>query len=145
MVLSDADQSHFENFPTSSYIAKKLLRIVKQEKTYAVCPDCNTLYKVLDLQNVLNAEFKFKGSVRKPKMLFPVPSLKTQIISMYQHPRFVDLLQKLITRINLLNLYTDIYNGEVWKTFPSSLNNSDTRFFTNKTADSKLRIMINLD
>jgi len=47
--LSDANQSRFEGFPTSSYMARKLLGIVKQEKTYAVCPDCNALYKVSDI------------------------------------------------------------------------------------------------
>ncbi|UZO11121.1 uncharacterized protein OCT59_002695 [Rhizophagus irregularis] len=34
IVLSDADKRRFERFPTSSYLAKKLLKIVKQEKTY---------------------------------------------------------------------------------------------------------------
>jgi hypothetical protein len=49
MVLMDADRSRFENFPTSSYMAKKLLGINKREKTYAVCSECNTLYKVLEI------------------------------------------------------------------------------------------------
>ena len=116
MVLSDADQSRFEKFPTSSYMAKKLLGIVKQEKTYAVCPDCNALYKVLDilpqnLQNVSDSGSKcthvefpnhpkhsrrqacgaeltnkiltITRFIRKSKILFPVPSLKIQIILMY--------------------------------------------------------------
>ena len=55
------------------------------------------------------------------------------------------MLQKLSNRANVTNLYTDIYDGEVWKTFPSSLDNPETRFFTNETADSNLGIMINLD
>jgi hypothetical protein len=59
MVLSDADQWRFENFPTSSYMAKKLLKIVKWEKIYAVCSDYDTLYKVLEiLQNKSNTEPK---------------------------------------------------------------------------------------
>uniref|UniRef100_U9UIQ0 Transposase domain-containing protein n=1 Tax=Rhizophagus irregularis (strain DAOM 181602 / DAOM 197198 / MUCL 43194) TaxID=747089 RepID=U9UIQ0_RHIID len=78
-------------------------------------------------------------------MLFPVLSLKTQIISMYQRPGFVESLQKWTNWVNIANLYTDIYDGKVWKTFPSSLDNLDTQFFTNETADSNLGIMINLD
>jgi hypothetical protein len=174
MVLSDADQRQFENFPTSSYMAKKLLKIIKQKKTYAVCPDCDTLYKVLEiLQNGSDIESKCRyveflnhpkhskrqaceaeltnkvpivnGFTRKPKMLFPVPFLKTQIISMYQHLGFVELLQKWSNRVNVANLYTNIYDGKVWKTFLSFLDNSDIQFFTNETADSNLKIMINLD
>jgi hypothetical protein len=177
-VLSDADKLRFRNFPTSSYTAKKLLGIVNKEKSYAVCPNCNTLYKVSEIlprnsQNVPDREFKcvhvefpnhpkhnqrqacgaeltnkipvVAGYVRRPKMLFPVPSLKTQIISMYQRPGFEELLRKWTNRANVPDLYADIYDGEVWKTFPSSLENPDTRFFTNETADSNLGIMINLD
>ena len=41
---------------------------------------------------------------------------------------------------------TDIYNGEIWKTFPSNTDNLDqSQFFTAKTANSHLGIMINLD
>ncbi|PKK56283.1 hypothetical protein RhiirC2_800368, partial [Rhizophagus irregularis] len=60
IVLSDADKRRFERFPTSSYLVKKLLKIVKQEKTYAVCPDCNTWYKVSEIltQNQ-NVEFRY--------------------------------------------------------------------------------------
>jgi hypothetical protein len=40
-------------------MAKKLLKIVKREKIYAVCPDCDTLYKVSEiLQNKSDTEPK---------------------------------------------------------------------------------------
>ena len=47
----------------------------------------------------------------------------------------------------ILSLYTDIYDEEIWKTFPSSTDNSaeQRQFFTPNTADSHLGIMINLD
>jgi hypothetical protein len=64
---------------------------------------------------------------------------------MYQRLGFVELLQKWSNQVNVANLYTDIYDEKVWKTFPSSLDNLDTQFFTNETADSNLGIMINLD
>ena len=116
-VLLDTNKSRFEGFPTSSYKARKLLGIGKQEKTYAVCPDCNTLHKISDIlpQNAndqsdtgfkcTHVEFPnhSRKAQRKPcgteitkrvpvtngyvyrlKMVFPLPSLKVQLITMYQ-------------------------------------------------------------
>jgi hypothetical protein len=40
---------------------------------------------------------------------------------------------------------SDIYEGRVWKTFLSSLDNQNSQFFTPETADSNLEIIINLD
>ena len=179
MVLSDANQSRFENFPTSSYMARKLLGIGKQEKTYAVCPDCNTLYKVSEIlpqntTNRANSGFKcthvefpnhpkhslrkpcgveitkripvVKGYIRKPTMLFPIPSLKYQITAMYRRPGFESLLSKWTNRNVEIGMMSDIFDGEIWKKFPSQADTSDSpRFFTPETADSHLGIMINLD
>src|SRR5439155_4350437 len=84
------------------------------------------------------------GFIIKPKMVYPLPSLKAQIIAMYQRPGFESLLEKWTNRDEEAGLYTDIYDGEIWKTFPSSTDNS-AQFFTPDTADSHLEIMINLD
>ena len=41
---------------------------------------------------------------------------------------------------------SDIYDGEIWKTFPSDTDNlHQSQFFMAKTADSHLGLMINLD
>jgi hypothetical protein len=40
---------------------------------------------------------------------------------------------------------SDIYDGEIWKNFPSQLDASESKFFTAGTADSHLGIIINLD
>ncbi|CAB5371254.1 unnamed protein product [Rhizophagus irregularis] len=63
MVLLDTDQTRFENFPTSFYMAKKLLGINKRDRTCAVCPECNTLYKISEIlpgnpQNETNTGFQ---------------------------------------------------------------------------------------
>jgi hypothetical protein len=65
------------------------------------------------------------GFVRRPKMLFPIPSLKKQITMMYQRSGFERSLQKWANQGSIPNLYADIYDGEVWKSFPSSLNNPE--------------------
>src|SRR5688500_2136219 len=113
----DADCTRFKEFLTSSYMMRKLLGIGKQEKTYAVCSSCNKLYKVTEILNdqsdsgfkCSHVEFSnhprhsqrqpcgteltkkvliVKGHIIRPKMVFPLPSLKTQLISMYQRPGF---------------------------------------------------------
>src|SRR5215216_7599110 len=126
-----------------------MIGIDKQVKIYAVCSDCNTLYKISEIlqKNVndqLNNGFKYthvefpnhlrkgqrnpcetkitkqisivKGYIRKPKMIFPLPSLKTQLITMYQRPGFESLLKKWTNRDDT-ELITDIYDGEIWKTY----------------------------
>lgn len=173
IVLSDADAERFKNFPTSSYMMRKLLEIGKQSKTYAVCPSCNKLYNMSEIHSTSgfkcnHVEFPnnprrnlrkscgtevtkwvptTSGYIIKPKMVYPLPSLKAQIIAMYRRPGFESLLGKWANRDSEVNLYTDIYDGEIWKTFPSSVDNSEGRqqFFTPNTADSNLGIMINLD
>ena len=59
-----------------------------------------------------------KGYIRKPKMVFPLPSLKAQLITIYRRPGFESLLKKWTNRDDT-ELITDIYDGEIWKTFPS--------------------------
>src|SRR6266496_5379457 len=54
------------------------------------------------------------------RMVYPLPSLKAQIIAMYRRSEFESLLEKWTNRDEEAGLYTDIYDGEIWKTFPSS-------------------------
>ena len=173
IVLLDANHEKFKNFPTSSYMMRKLLEIGKQSKTYAVCPSCNKLYNISEIRSTTgfkcnHMEFPnhpkrnlrkscgtevtklvptTSGYSVKPKMVYPLPSLKAQIIAMYRRPEFESLLKKWANRDSEVDLYTDIYDGEIWKTFPSSVDNSaeQQQFFTPNTADSHLGIMINLD
>src|SRR6185436_10470344 len=91
-------------------------------KRYAVCPSCNKLYKESEI--LLTSRFKCNhmkflnhpkrnlrkpcrtevtdrvpttsGFIIKPKMVYPLPSLKAQIIAIYWHPIFEFLLEKWI-------------------------------------------------
>src|SRR5207247_10316200 len=79
-------------------------------------------------------------------MIYPLPCLKTQLSIMYKRPGFEDLLKKWTDRNDIPGIISDIYDGKIWKTFPSSLNTPNAaRFFEPETADRHLRIMINLD
>src|SRR5437588_8127240 len=117
IVLLDADNERFENFPTSSYMMRKMLEFGKHSKRYAVCPSCNKLYKESEILSTSgfkcnHVEFPIhprrnlrkpcgtevtdrvpttSGFIIKPKMVYPLPSLKAQIIAMYRRPGFESL------------------------------------------------------
>ena len=164
-VLMNADQTRFKDFPSSLHIANKLLQIGSQSKTYAVCPSCNTLYNIVDVVaeegfKCTHVEFPMKSKAkpcgmevtmqvpltneikRRPKMLFPLPNLKIQINSLYRRPEFKQQLRKWTNRVIDNDMLADIYDGKIWKNFPDT---SDNTYFTPKTADCHLGIMINLD
>ncbi|CAG8753126.1 1321_t:CDS:2, partial [Funneliformis caledonium] len=42
----DVDSHQFEEFPSTAYMARKLLGIRKKSKTFATCLDCNKLYDI---------------------------------------------------------------------------------------------------
>ena len=123
----DADRTRFQEFPTTSYMAQKLLGIKKQSKTYAVCPDCNKLFKMSDIISSTSSKnqqsgFKcdyvefpnhsmkiqrkpcktellkkiptVKGYIWRPKMVYTLPCLKIQLITMFRRPGFEELLSK---------------------------------------------------
>src|SRR5436305_14051305 len=59
---------------------------------------------------------------------------------LYQQPSFERMLKS--SGIRKENIYSDIYDGEVWKTFPSS---DGSPFFTLETATTHLGLLFNLD
>ena len=81
------------------------------------------------------------GYVKHPRMVFLMPDLKTQIFTMYQHPNFEQNLTKWAHRHVNRDIFADIYDVEVWKTFISD----DILFFMPVLADSNLGIIINLN
>lgn len=164
-ILTDADQIRFKDFPSSLHTASKLLQLGSQSKTYAVCPNCNTLHNIADVVaeegfKCKHVEFPMKskgkscgeelteqvpltiGNKRRPKLLFPLPNLKIQINSLYQRPEFKQQLRKWTNRDVNNDILADIYDGKIWKSFSDA---SGVPYFTPEAADSHLGIMINLD
>ena len=76
-----------------------------------------------------------------PRMLYPKPSIKQQLSIMYQRPDFERMLKLSGTRNYNDTYYADIYDGNVWKTFPFD----GSRFFSPETASSNLGLLINLN
>jgi len=179
LILKDINTTRFKEFPSTAYMARKLLDITKRSKTFVACTDCNKLYNPTEIMlksddNSANSGFKCthiefpnhpmekyrqqcgselllkvpvnNGFNWRPKMIYPLPCLKTQLSIMYKRPGFEDLLKKWTDRNDIPGIMSDIYDGEIWKTFPSSLNTPNAaRFFEPETADRHLGIMINLD
>ncbi|CAG8759917.1 8435_t:CDS:2, partial [Funneliformis caledonium] len=76
----------------------KLLEVRKKSKTYAVCNTCNKLYDVKEIIPLLIKVLVVDGYIWRPKMLYPIPCLKTQIFTMYKRPGFEQLLRKWVDR-----------------------------------------------
>ena len=81
-----------------------------------------------------------------PKLVYPLPCLKSQLAVMYKRPDFDELLKKWVNRNVVTDTMSDIFDGEIWKTFLSRLDTPNSfRFFAPETADFYLGIIINLD
>src|SRR5215471_4100234 len=162
--------TQFENFPTSLFKAKKWLKIFQPKMQLAVCTDCHKLHDATKIitykeegkvaimscsneefpnhpiqshhkrcNNALSVINKNKNAAI-PRMLYPKPSIRHQLSMLYQRPDFENML-KLSGIQRGDNIYSDIYDGKVWKTFPF---NGDT-FFTPDTATTHLGLFLNLD
>ena len=112
LVLLDVDKNRFEKFPSSAYMARKLMGFVKKSRIYAVCPDCDKLFNPAEIIPVDNQNSKkcdhvefpdhimrnqrkpcgtdlfkkvpvAKGHIWRPKMVYPLPCLKTQLVILY--------------------------------------------------------------
>jgi hypothetical protein len=171
-ILICFNKQQFEEFPTSLYKAKKLLKIFQPKMQYAVCTNCHKLHNATNIttykeegkvaiMKCLHQEFpnnptpsyrkqcnnplsvlkKHKGkAIAVPRMLYPKPSVRQQLSMLYQRPGFENMLKS--SGIQKENIYSDIYDGEVWKTFPSS---DGSPFFTPETVTTHLGLLFNLD
>ncbi|CAG8746776.1 16161_t:CDS:2, partial [Funneliformis caledonium] len=95
MVLLDVDQLRFEKFPTITEILP-----TGHKCTHVEYPN----HSMRNQRRPCGTELTNKilvnnGFVRRPKMLFPIPSLKMQIMTMYQRSGFEELLQKWTNQI----------------------------------------------
>ena len=85
----------------------------------------STVWIRITLKGPVNNGFNWR-----PKMIYPLPCLKTQLSIMYKRPGFEDLLKKWTNRDDIPGIISDIYDGEIWKTFHQVICNlpRDIRF-----------------
>ncbi|CAG8804509.1 12548_t:CDS:1, partial [Gigaspora rosea] len=53
-----------------------------------------------------------------PRMLYSKPSIRQQLSMLYQRPGFEDILQLSGTPRNNSEIYSDIYDENIWQSFP---------------------------
>jgi Transposase family tnp2 len=172
-ILLYFDELQFKDFPTSLYVAKKRLNIFQLKMQLVVCTKCHKLHNVKDIiaykdegkvtvMNCLHKEFPNNSrshqcnnslsglkknkdaTIAVPRMLYPKPSIRQQLSMLYQRPGFEDMLKLAGAQRAGSDIYSDIYDGRVWKTFSSSSSDGSI-FFRTETATTHLGFLINLD
>jgi hypothetical protein len=64
---------------------------------------------------------------------------------MFRQEGFKNSLRHWANRTGFNNILTDIYDGQVWKTFKETSDRNSPNFFRPDVADSNLGLMLNLD
>ena len=104
-------------------------------------PDNPTPSRRNQCNNPLTVLKKRKGeTIAVPRILYPKPSICQQLSMLYQRPGFENMLKSSGFQ-RKGDIYSDIYDGKVWKTFPFD----GSTFFTPETATSHLGLLFNLD
>ncbi|GBC25642.2 uncharacterized protein LOC110231456 [Rhizophagus irregularis DAOM 181602=DAOM 197198] len=179
-ILTNFNYDRFKDFPTSLYTARKKLGLKHQFVKFSVCPSCHKLHNIDDVkQHTIqqhkaikkcgHVQFPNHRSLRQcnaplseqkkldngkvvnaPLLIYPMPSIKEQLLQMYQRPNFEKNLKLWANRSVNDRVLCDIYDGEIWKNFSNSgiiVNDEsdEQRFFNKEHADDHLGIMINVD
>ncbi|CAB4385968.1 unnamed protein product [Rhizophagus irregularis] len=179
-ILTNFNYDRFKDFPTSLYTARKKLRLKHQFVKFSVCPLCHKLHNINDVkQHTIqqhkaikkcgHVQFPNHRSLRQcnaplseqkelddgkvvnaPLLIYPMPSIKEQLLQMYQRPNFEKNLKLWADRSVNDRVLCDVYDGEIWKNFSNSGiivddESDEQRFFNKEHADDHLGIMINVD
>ena len=85
------------------------------------------------------------GGVFRPELIYPFVGIQEQLSSMYCRPDFESLLRHWSDRRQFDNILTDIYDGQVWRSFKDTNEEGSPNFFRPDVADSHLGLMLNID
>ncbi|GET49829.1 uncharacterized protein LOC114575495 [Rhizophagus irregularis DAOM 181602=DAOM 197198] len=172
---SDDNDDGDDNFPTSLYTARKKLGLKHQFVKFSVCPLCHKLHNIDEVkQHTIqqhkaikkcdHVQFPNHRSLRQcnaplseqkelddskvvnaPLLIYPMPSIKEQLLQMYQRPNFEKNLKLWADRSVNDRVLCDVYDGEIWKNFSNSGiivddESDEQRFFNKEHADDHLGI-----
>ncbi|GES86822.1 hypothetical protein GLOIN_2v1776801 [Rhizophagus clarus] len=170
--LLTIDENKFSSFPSSLYMAKKVLGISITIIKYAACDRCHKLYDIKELldnteiptcsfvnypnhrierfrqqcNNPLLTKIDSNNSSNNPIfcpiMTFPLINIKQQLTLFFNRKNFEMSCRKWSERKNGTEALFDIYDGRVWKSFTDD---DGALFFTKKFADTHIRLMLNMD
>ncbi|GET58122.1 hypothetical protein GLOIN_2v1776801 [Rhizophagus irregularis DAOM 181602=DAOM 197198] len=180
-ILTNFNYDRFKDFPTSLYTARKKLGLKHQFVKFSVCPSCHKLHNIDDVKQHTIQQYKaikkcghvqFPNHcslrqcnaplskqkklddgkvVNAPLLIYPMPSIKEQLLQMYQRLNFEKNLKLWADRSVNDRVLCDVYDGEIWKNFSNSDGiivddeSDEQRFFNKEHADDHLGIMINVD
>jgi hypothetical protein len=166
------DKNKFLSFPTSLYMAKKVLGIRTNIVKYAACNKCHKLYGINEISNKTelttcsfinypnhsierfrqkcnNPLFKkidsnnsIKDPIFRPIMTFPLVSIKEQLTLLFGRKDFEESCRKWAKRKNETEALFDIYDGRIWQSFTDD--NAEP-FFKKEYADTHVGLMLNMD
>ena len=171
LVLDEVRGEEFSNFPESLYVARKALGLNDRFHTFVPCPKCHKLYLKQEVKSFRqdnttimkchHIEFpnskRYKsrtcntplshqtGSTIRPELEFPYSSIRNQLAIMFRQPNFEDSLCHWVNRQHTDDILTDIYDGQMWKNFKETTDESSSNFFRAEVADSHVGLMLNLD
>ncbi|GET64913.1 uncharacterized protein LOC114460739 [Rhizophagus irregularis DAOM 181602=DAOM 197198] len=170
IVLKEIGGDIYDSFPDSLYLARIQLGLKDRFHSFVPCPKCHKLYNKTDMDEIQKndsisiircSHVKFPNSasrrtkscqtvlaereVKKPELIYPFVPIHQQLEALYRRPHFERLLRHWSNHRQFDNILTDIYDGQIWKTFRETDDENSAKFFRPEVADSHLGLMINLD
>ncbi len=106
----------------------------------------STTRKLRLCQTPLSQQTRLSNGISiKPELIFLFVSVRQQLEALYRRPGFESSLRHWINRPTFDNILTDIYDGDIWKTFKEDADENSINFFRYDVADSHLGLVLNLD
>ncbi|RGB23913.1 hypothetical protein C1646_773822 [Rhizophagus diaphanus] len=162
------------NDDNNLYKARNILNIEDQFHSFMVCTKCHKLYnkqevekfrqdEILAIMKCQHIEFPNSSKCQKCQiplshqirllnkvsnrieMIYPFSTIRQQLATLYLRSEFKKSLRHWFDRSHSENILTDIYDGQVWKTFKDTSYHDSPNFFWPEVADFHLGLMLNVD
>ena len=174
LLLCKIGSSTFKNFPDILYKTKKILNLKDQFHSFVVCIKYYKLYNKQEVeefnqdrnltimkcqhvkypnfsrrqicQNSLSHQIRLLNRVSiQSEMIYPFSTICQQLAILYLQPEFEKSLRHWTNRSHSNDIITDIYDGQIWKTFKETSDDNLPNFFLSEVADSNIGLMLNVD
>ncbi|CAB4435288.1 unnamed protein product [Rhizophagus irregularis] len=145
--LLTVDENKFSSFPSSLYVAKKILGISTNIIKYAACNKCHKLYDINEISNTTEVPTysnKDGGNnpIIRPIMTFPLVNIRRQLTLFFGRKDFEVTCRKWAERENETEALFDIYDGRIWMSFEDG---KGEPFFKKEYAETHIGLMLNMD
>lgn len=174
LVLEEVGCTTFENFPATLYKTRNILNLEDRFHSFVACTKCHKLYNRQEVegfrqdgtlaimkcrhiefpnssrrrmcQNPLSHQIRLLNEVSThSEMIYPFSTIRQQLAMLYLQPGFEKSLRHWANRAHSDDIITDIYDGQIWKTFKETSDDNLPNFFRFEVADSNIGLMLNVD